>query len=116
MSGRDTKDTQDTQEHNLTKSGYKYVIEESTGLRIRNSLAGHRLKNDDESYEEYRARQRIIKKYQRDKRRSNIVWPSVNKDDLYMASRGKPMPDAGQRNLGTFRKKDFPDDSDNNEK
>lgn len=60
----------------VTKGGYKYIVNEE-GLKIRNSTAPQRLKKDDETYIEYKLRQKLLKEHIKDRLKGEYFWTSI---------------------------------------
>lgn len=59
----------------VTEGGYKAIIRD--GLVLRNSYVGRRLKEDGETFPEYKARRIITKWYLKKKARGTISWQSL---------------------------------------
>lgn len=62
----------------ITESGFRYVdMETPKGiLKLRESHRSDRIKEDGETYEEYKARRDVIKSYTKNRAKGQVIWPS----------------------------------------
>lgn len=63
---------EEKREEGVTKGGHKYI--KIDDMFIRDSLVGRRLKEDEETFEEYKVRQKMIKVYTKDKMKGRHLW------------------------------------------
>lgn len=92
-----------SEEKKKTEGGYEYVLDDQ-GNKVRNSLVGYRLKDDGETYDEYRKRQETIKNYEKQKKKGETMWPSRNYDDIRKRNPKDDPQEYMKRNLGTYNK------------
>lgn len=71
----DNIDPEDIEE---TPNGFQYIqVEDDDGniLKLRRSHRADRIKEDDETYDEYQLRRRVIKEYTKDRKKGSVIWP-----------------------------------------
>ncbi len=78
-----------------TKGGFEY--KEASGLKIRKSIRPDRIKEDDETYEEYKMRRKMKDDAISDHMKGTLVWSSVDYTD----------PGNRDKNLGTYNKEEL---------
>lgn len=104
----------------ITPGGYNYIIKEeivdlgngltgTTELKIRNSLVGRRLEEDDELFEEYKIRQKMARFFIKSTKKGKVFWPSkrILVDADLKAIKDKDIDvlnDHRKLNLGTYNK------------
>jgi len=98
----------------ITDGGYRY-IENEEGLKVRNSLVGQRLKEDGETFEEYKLRQKFITDFNKQRKKGTWFWKSKKapsqKLQIMMALDAKGTMESPEfkehsgNNLGTYNKK-----------
>jgi len=96
----------------VTKGGYEYILKED--LKVRSSLVGRRLKEDGETFDEYKLRRKGVHQYVEAKAKGKLFWPSKKAPSeqlsMMMAvnpKRGKETPEFkewAKWNLGTYVK------------
>ena len=97
----------------VTEGGYTYIVNEE-GLKIRNSTSTSRLEKDEETYEEYKLRRRLLKSHIEDRLKGKYFWTSVqqqgeklqakvamNYDDVLES---EEFLEHKRNNLGTYNK------------
>tara|TARA_R110002012_G_scaffold59679_10_gene156343 strand:+ start:1912 stop:2190 length:279 start_codon:yes stop_codon:yes gene_type:complete len=57
----------------ITDGGYHY-IENEDGLKVRNSIIGRRIKEDGETFDEYKMRQKFVNNFDKEKSRGTRFW------------------------------------------
>ena len=63
------------EENLVTEGGYSYIVNEE-GIKIRNSLVGRRIKEDKETFKEYKIRQKFVKTFIKEKKEGKYTWLS----------------------------------------
>jgi hypothetical protein len=56
----------------VTDGGHSYI--EKDGLKVRSAMVNHRLKDDGETFEEYKMRQKFMKSYVKRKAKGTHLW------------------------------------------
>ena len=97
----------------VTEGGYTYIVNEE-GLKIRNSTATHRLRNDSETYPEYKLRRKMLKEHIGTKLKGNYLWPSLKRPSKELQIKvalntpgvleSDEFLDHKRNNLGTYNK------------
>ncbi len=62
-----------------TKNGFQYIEVESTdseNLKLRKSFRPDRIKEDEETKEEYELRRDVMNSYIKDKKKGQSIWPA----------------------------------------
>jgi len=59
----------------VTAGGFHY-IESEEGAKVRNSIVGRRLKEDGETFEEYKMRQKFVTNFNKEKSKGKWFWKS----------------------------------------
>jgi hypothetical protein len=62
-------------ENLVTAGGFNY-IESEEGLKVRNSIVGRRLVEDDETFEEYKMRQKFARNFTDERTKGSWFWKS----------------------------------------
>ena len=98
----------------ITDGGYRYIQNEE-GLKVRNSLVGQRLKEDGETFEEYKLRQKFITDFHKNYKKGTWFWKSEKapsaKLQVMMAMDPKGTIESPEfkehsgNNMGTYDKK-----------
>tara|TARA_R110002126_G_scaffold1738_4_gene10449 strand:+ start:1360 stop:1731 length:372 start_codon:yes stop_codon:yes gene_type:complete len=98
----------------ITAGGYHY-IESEQGVKVRNSLVGRRLKEDGETFEEYKMRQKFVKNFNKETAKGKWFWKSRKKPELDLQLKmavgtpgileSKEFSDHKSSNLGTYDEK-----------
>ena len=65
----------------VTEGGYHY-IESEQGVKVRNSIVGRRLKEDGETFEEYKMRQKFVKNFNKETAKGSWLWKSRKEPEL----------------------------------
>ena len=68
------EDNKVSEEIKVTEGGYEYI--DVNGLKVRNSIVNHRIKEDNETFEEYYLRRRLSRNALDSKRK--VIWYSKN--------------------------------------
>ena len=98
----------------ITDGGYRY-IENDKGLKVRNSLVGQRLKEDGETFEEYKLRQKFITDFHKQRKKGTWFWKSKKAPSAKLqamiainpkkAIESEEFKEHSGNNLGTYDKK-----------
>jgi len=97
-----------------TDGGFTYIVNDQ-GVKVRNSILGRRLVEDNETFEEYKLRQKFAKNFIDEKSKGSWYWKSVcaptEKLRAQMAVDSKTTLESQEflehkgNNLGTYDKK-----------
>lgn len=59
----------------VTEGGYSY-IESNEGLKVRNAFVNRRIKEDGETFEEYKMRQKFLMNFRKESKKDKWFWKS----------------------------------------
>lgn len=59
----------------VTEGGYSY-IESNEGLKVRNAFVNRRIKEDGETFEEYKMRQKFLMNFRKESKKGKWFWKS----------------------------------------
>ena len=115
----------DSTENLVTDGGYSY-IENEIGVKVRNSLLSRRIKEDGETFKEYKLRRKFVKEYEKERNKGQWLWTSAKEPSeelklkIALAVPGvlesEEFSEHRGNNLGTYNKKEVKEflDSQNN--